>query len=562
VFSQQAVPPPAGERRKRSRLAGGDEVVPRRTDAIEAWSRTVVVHLLWIGAGAAALALQFVRGFRGLYLSDAMDLAQIGRHLAAGDGYVTSLLRPAAIGLSHRLPAPELFHAPLHPLLLALVFGILPETDLVVAAVSAFFFAATLPLVYLLGAKLFDRATGVLAAVLFALSVSALGYAVSGLHVTLWAFLLTLVVYLLYTNPGSRRRSLAAGAVLGLCWLTEYLTIALVVPALIGAYYMQPERRRRHLAWFAVGLVVVMAPWWVRNLRVAGDPLFTLERYQLVMFTSAHPGYQLLRSADTSALKLPALVLDSARPLVKKTILGLASAYRILPPLVGLYVVAFFIIAMMRRLGAPRPDLARKTVFMLTAFMVAVGALHNPTAETFFVLVPVITVLCAGYFLALVREWIGTSRGRSVAVVLFAALAAYPVVVSWAAPQPKVLPSRANLDYLRGLVGEHAVVVSDAPWAVAWHARRLAVWLPLGGEDFEAVQKSIGVDAIYFSTLLSSYPASEQPLLWQRLYAGRTPPPGFEVAATLPPGELVLLKEESAAGERVGPPAPTSSDRP
>ena len=514
----------------------------RRVDRIEAWSRNFVAHLLWICLGAAALSLQFLRSFDGLYLSEAMDLAQVGRHLAAGQGFVTTFLRPVEVALYPQVPAPEIVHAPLYPLVLGLVFEVLPQSDAVVAGVSAFFFFATFVLIYLLASKVFDRATGVLAAALFGLNALALGYAVTGLHITLWAFLLTLVVYLLYINPGSVRMSTAAGAALGLCWLTEYMTLALIIPALIAAYYAQSEQRRRHLGSFALGLVVVMIPWWVRNLFVAHDPFFTLERYLLVMFTDAHPGHTLFRAVNASALSLWSLLGHDPGQIVKKAILGLASGYRTVPPLVGLYVVGFFVVAMMRPLAALRQNLVRKVALLFLVFLGVIGALYNPSAEIFFVLVPLIIALCGGYFKMLARDWIPTARWQAVAAVIFVLVSAYPALVLWAVPQPKAVSSRLNIEYLDQALPQKAVVVTDIPWAVAWYAKRPAVWLPLEPQDFEAVQRKIGVDAVYFSTLLQTYPPSEQALMWQRMYAAHAGPAGFEAAALPEPGEVLLVR--------------------
>jgi len=542
VASEQPFTEQASRQPSESNGDSADEIVTRRPDRIEAWSRRFVLNFLWIAVGAGALVLQFLRAFDGLYLSESMNFAQLGRHLAAGHGFVTTFLRPVEVALYPRVPAPEILHAPLYPLLLGMVFEILPESDEVVAGVSACFFIATFMLIYLLASKVFDRGAGILAAVLFALNALALGYAVSGLHVTLWAFLLTLVVYLLYTNRGSSRRSLAAGAVLGLCWLTEYMTLALIVPALAAAYYAHSESRRRHLGWFAAGLIAIMIPWWVRNLLVARDPFFTLERYLIAMFTGAHPGHSLFRAADPSALNLWQLLAAEPRQVLMKAILGLASGYRTIPPLVGLYVVGFFVVAMMRPLAAPRQNLVRKVALLLLVFLGVVGAVHNPSAELFFVLVPLIVALCAGYFMILAREWIPALRWRAGAVAVFVAISAYPALVSWALPQPKAISSRRNLEHLQQALPEKAVVVTDAPWAVAWYAKRAAVWLPLEPKDFEAVDRKIGIDAIYLSTLLPTYPAAEPALMWQRIYAARAAPPGFEAAALPEPGEVLLIK--------------------
>jgi hypothetical protein len=525
----------------------GDEIVVRPPDRVEAWSRAFVLHLVWIGATAVAVAFQFVRVFDGLYLSDAMDLAQLGRHLAAGQGYVTTILRPIQVSLYPHVPAPELFHPPLYPLVLALVFGALPQSDAVVAGVSAFFFIATVAMIYMLASRMFDRSIGALAAVLFALNAQALTYAVSGLHVTMWAFLLTVFAYLMYANPGSLKRTLAAGAVLGLCWLTEHMTCALIIPGLIIAYYGQSERKVRHLVCFAAGVVVVMAPWWVRNFLVAHDPFFNFERYELVMFTGAHPGYTLFRSAEGSALSLISLIGESPLSILKKAVLGLGSAYRTVAPLVGLYIVGFFVVAMMRRLAGARRTLVRNLAIVLLVFLALFGALYNPSAELFFVLVPLIVVLCAGYFMALSREWIKSSGGQGAAAIILVIVVAYPAVLSWVAPPAKVGANQANLRYLQEMVPEKAVIVTDAPWAVAWHARRPALWLPLTPNDFKSLDRKLKFGAVYFSSLLPTYPATERAQVWQQLYFQRATPPGF-VPVPLRGGELLSVGQAPSEG--------------
>jgi 4-amino-4-deoxy-L-arabinose transferase-like glycosyltransferase len=547
---------------------GEDEIVTSKPDCIEAWSRTMLMHLLWVGTAAIALGLQFVRGFDGLYLSQAMDLAQIARHLSAGHGYVTSFLRPVAIGLYPHAPAPEICNAPLYPLMLGLVFGALPQTDAVVAGVSAFFFAATVGMIYLLASRVFDRAVGILAAVIFALNGQALVYAISGLHVTLWAFLLALAVYLAYASHDSAPRSIAAGAVLGLAWLTEYMTFALVIPMLLTAYYAhstpaahRPSRLRR-LAWFALGLVAVAIPWWVRNSIVAHDPFFTLQRYTLAMFTSAHPGFTLFRSTDSSALGLSSLVASAPLSLVKKWILGLASAHRTLPMLVGPYVIGFLVVALLRPLGAPRRNQVRTATILLLVFLAIIGAFFNPTAELFFVVAPLVTVLCGGYFVMLLRGWVKRPGRQALAYGVFVVVAAYPALMSWAAPQPPVRVNRVNLDFLSRALPPKAILVTDAPWAVAWYADRSAVWLPLTPEDFETVQKRLGVDAVYFTSLLATYPPSESAQIWQSIFAARAAPPGFAAELLPQPGEALMVRGGGPAGAAQSLPRASRGDTP
>lgn len=530
-----------------------DRIVTRRPDRVDALSRTFVLHLLWIGAGIVVLVAQFGRIYDGLRSAEAMDVAQLGRHLAAGHGYVTSFLRPIELALFPWTPAPEIYNAPLYPLVLALAFGALPQTDAVVAGVSAFFFLATLALVYLLAAKVFDRASGILAAALFAFSTQAAAYATSGMHLTLWAFLLVLTIYLLYANPESLKRSAAAGAVLGLCWLTEYMTWALILPLGFAAYLAPRDRRLRHLGWFALGLVVVMIPWWVRNTLVTGDPLFTLQRYLLAALPDTSPGYTLFRSLDASALNVPAAILGEPRQILKKEMIGLVSAYRAIPTLIGLWVVGFFVVTIMRRLPGARENVLRKAGVLMVGFLAVIGALHNPSAEVFFVLVPPLLVVCAGYFMMLLHEWVKGFRAQAVAVVALVVVAAYPTLVSWAAPQPRPRVNRANLDFIERTLPDTAPVVTDAPWAVAWYANRPAVWLPLTPDDFEAVDHRLRIQAVYFSVLLQTYPATERALVWQQMYAARVGPPGYTEIALPEPHEAFFVRAESPKPEFAPP---------
>src|SRR3954464_4716067 len=57
---------------------------------------------LWLKRGLSAIALIvvvaiYMTHFRGLATAQAMDQAQIGRHIASGHGWMTSFVRPRAI---------------------------------------------------------------------------------------------------------------------------------------------------------------------------------------------------------------------------------------------------------------------------------------------------------------------------------------------------------------------------------------------------------------------------------------------------------------------------------
>jgi hypothetical protein len=56
---------------------------------------------------------------------------------------------------------------------------------------------------------------------------------------------------------------------------------------------------------------------------------------------------------------------------------------------------------------------------------------------------------------------------------------------------PPYVPPVLNVN-LHDWVAEEQIVVSDQPWAVAWYADRVSVWLPLKREAFERLEERAG----------------------------------------------------------------------
>src|SRR5437867_3383622 len=80
-------------------------------------------YLLLVLVPPLLLLVVMAAKFQGLQDFTALDHAQVARHLAAGDGFVTSLIRPLSVGFKGQLANhPDLYNAPGHPLLLSLFY--------------------------------------------------------------------------------------------------------------------------------------------------------------------------------------------------------------------------------------------------------------------------------------------------------------------------------------------------------------------------------------------------------------------------------------------------------
>ena len=186
------------------------------------------------------------------------------------------------------------YQAPLYPYLLALIYRLLDDSVGTVRLVQAFLGACSCVLLAAAGVRLFGR-LGALAGVLLALYPPAIfldgSIEKSALATLLVAALLALAA------PAERmtvRRSMAAGAVLGLLALTRENALILLLPlALWIAFEAAPgPPRTRWLAVlaFLAGCALILLPVGLRNLAVGGEFHLTTAQFGPNFYIGNHAG--------------------------------------------------------------------------------------------------------------------------------------------------------------------------------------------------------------------------------------------------------------------------------
>ncbi len=297
----------------------------RRRPAPEAVG--ALAGLLFVLGVALVFWLAYYRAaFRGLFINDAHDYASIARNIALGRGFLSQYVTPLGL-VHHGVPQPDLWRAPLWPLVLAgfqLLFGF---TDKASALAGGACFIAAACLLFLLGRRWFNLPVALAASLLYLFSAQLLEFSISGLTEPLAVLLMLLWLYVL-TAPGpvTSRRALLAGGAAGLFYLARYNAVLFLLPGMIYVVWRAskgcenrraPEvpaglhphpfgaaelsagrgaRRRPPLAsaaFFLAGFLLAAGPWLVRNQVVAGSPFFSLQKYEPAMFTKTHPGYSL-----------------------------------------------------------------------------------------------------------------------------------------------------------------------------------------------------------------------------------------------------------------------------
>lgn len=494
-----------------------------------------------IGIGVlVAIAAVFVylvyHGARASDLLDpaAMDYAQIARNLTRGEGFSTNLIRPMSLARVHNISHhPDLYHGPLHPLWMSLFFRLGGPTAQMAAWSCGVAYLLSLPLVFYIASRLFDRRIAMLSLALYAINYLSLQYAVSGLETSLATLIATLLVLTLYWHlkaPASSAAVTAAlcGGIAALAFLTEYIYGSLLVPVLGAIAWRRGHYRWAEMIVCLAVFALVATPWAVRNTRVAGNPFFTLQLGEFVSNTTTHKGHALFRRFAPLPNPLSFMVAHP-REMWQKIRPMTLSMYESIPSLGGPFVAAFFLAGVFVRLGDRALSDLRCVHYAWLALLTGLLCLVSGDARFLVALSPLVVIIAAATFVTLLDTFAeriqGLRRKRQVvawSIGVFVGICWYPVLGTTATWESRPTGSSDELKRIAGTLRERKVwpVVADQPWALAWYGDLEAIWLPQTSEDLHAMESAVGpMRYMVLSPLITSAGDQEGLAPWAELYA-------------------------------------------
>lgn len=566
----------------------------------------VLRFALWAVAGLALTVVFSWKQFHGLPSEWTIQQAELGRQVARGEGFTTlvnypqtyAVLKARGVPLNEQL-YPELTHAPLYPLVLALVFKLAPASmwehvpeppggwapDYVVLGVNLLLLWLAVFLNARLARRLFDARAGWIAALATVGSVTLWQQTVvvSGLPllVVLMAAAFLLVASLEEHWGGGAAtldralgwRIAALGGVGALLFLTEY-SAGLVALVLLGhlAWRLGGAARWRALAIFVGVGALLVTPWLVRNVQVVGHPLGLA--WQNIA----------LKADDTTAL--PSAWRNTATTEVPGIDLkklgnkGLTGMERNLKERLwsggGLLLTAFFVAGLVYRFRHG-PTNRTRWVFAVTLLVLLAGQPYFNSGESprlpAYYLAPLIIVFGAGFFLVLIDSQARQASTWKWAAAGLLALQALPLVRDCLEPRkihfhyPPYFPNlfvELRRDTERRFMPGTAVA-ADVPAGAAWYGQQRVWAKPERLRDFYelTVQQPIGallltsttLDRPFFTELAARREEQIRTLTdsggWGAVYAGlvtRRLPSNFPLNA--PPQRLtenmVLLLDPAA----------------
>lgn len=481
--------------------------------------------------------------FRGLESPHAMDQAQIAREIARGNSFTTKMIRPAAYSQAleeRKTTVPfekfeDTYHSPLNPLINAAVLKLVgaddPEAwkmgenelifplDRVIATVCTLFFLMAIGVNYLLIARVFDTRIAAVCAIVMLFCETMWNYSLSGLPQMLMLLLFSCAIYFVYRaiEAASEGRiamtpAVIAGVFFTLLALTHWMTVWIALGYLIFAAI---AFRPRGIV-SAVVLVLILIPAtfvMIRNSGISGSPFGAA-------FLTLYNG---LAGSEEEVMRSTSLADDLVlQGLLSKIIrVTLLQGNDVVPLLGGIVIAPLFFISLLHPFKR-KPIATFRWAILLMWATTAVGlSFFGVTADK---LDPnqihlVFAPIMAAYGLAFIsilwnRLDIVTSTPalRNVHHMVVVVICALPLTLSL--PQkvklgmehrdkgglphwpPYYAPALALR--LKQIVSEKQLIYSDQPWAVAWYADRMSVWLPrnyTGFESLDAAATDLGTSA-------------------------------------------------------------------
>ena len=481
--------------------------------------------------------------FKGLNSPQAMDQAQIAREIARGNGFTTKMIRPVAYYQAEKaekrtvslLGFQDTYHSPLNPLLNAAVLKLIGADDTdawqmsenemvypldrVIATVSTLFFLIAIGVNYLLISRIFDAKIAGVCAILFLFCESFWDYSLSGLPQMLMLLLFSCGIYFVYraVEAASEGRiamtpATIAGVFFTLLALTHWMTVWIALGYIIFAAISFRPRGIVGISILVLLLLAAIGPM-LRNHSITGSPFGTAF---LTLYNGLGNGSEVtvMRNID---LEAEPLVLDGLIGKILRT--TLLQATDIVPLLAGIVIAPLFFLSLLhpfKRKSIANFRWAILLMWITTAIGLAFFGISTKPLDPnqlHLLFAPIMTAYGLAFISILWSrlEFVAATPAlRNAHHFVIVIICALPLVLSLpqkvrvgmhlrdrgGVPQwpPYYAPAlNSQTSGLKGWVSEKQIVFSDQPWAVAWYADRMSIWLPPTRDGFLKIE-SVAAD--------------------------------------------------------------------
>lgn len=511
------------------------------------WHKQLAVLILLELLAATIWWLCAFQSFEGLSptaFGDSFDYAQIGRNIWRGawrQGITTYQIPPLALSVTGRAPFLNVIRAPLYPITLAVAFALWGPWDRAIALCTGAFFLLSVPILYLLGRRIFSPTVAFIATLIYILSDWVLKMSVSGLSEPLFVVLFLAMLYFAYEsarNLSSRAAPLLAGALAGLAYLTRYNTILFLPLVAVYLFLAGWQHRWQRVVLFLAAWLGLAAPWLVRNLIFFRQPLFSMQQWTMLMHTPTYPRYSLWKY--TTSPSVAGFFLEHWTEVVAKVRGTLLEFYHNTPTDMSFtggspYTLMLFVASLFRPLDRPKAAFRYLTGAMVIVQLLGLTVLHL-IPRLFFPFYPLFLLFGADLLVSwsagsVTEQTIPPWRRQLRIPILAIAVILLTLPTLENLPDrlrqgfyPRLLPVRnlveygEAMNYLQTHTQADAVLLSDTMDLVSWYGDRACIWTPVTLEMVNQIEARVAVEGIYLTERMFAWPEDRA---WYDIYRSR-----------------------------------------
>lgn len=498
----------------------------------------LVRRLLFFVLLAALVWFYLVLTFRGLTTARGIEQAQIGREIARGNDATTKVIRPAAIWKAEQVEGVNLeleamydtYHSPLGPFVYGAVLKLVGGDDFdrfqmvedkntvyrldqVIAAVAVILFLISIGVNYLLISRIFDGKIAGVTALLMIFCDLMWKFTHTGLPQMLMLLLFSCALFFIYraleasienrTTIGAIIVAAVFLALLALAhWLTIWITLGFVIYA---AFFFRPKGVT---GLTVIGILLAFSLYFMgKNMEWTGSPTGMAGMTIYGGLTESEDA--LMRTSDPSEetyrvlYNLNSLILNTSSNMLRQTEL----LYNNFGAILAAPVFFFALLHPFKRESIAKFRWIVLLMWVMAALGMALYGLSDRSTDSNQLHI-LFAPIMAAYGLAFISIlWsrlelpAGSAFMRYGHFVIVVMISAGPLMLSipnsiraglarvgqkypvW----PPYFPSTLSRT-LHDATEESDVIFSDQPWAVAWYADRISIWMPRKVGEFEYLE--------------------------------------------------------------------------
>ncbi len=266
---------------------------------------TGFIILVAIVIGLLSWGIYYSRHYEGIVTIDAMNQAQIARHLYLGEGLTTSFIKPVSILLgNYSARTPDCYISPLPILILSRFLSVIGLNDFAILGYSVFWAFFTGILLLVLSRLLFHNLIiALLTFLVYMFNIGILESAFSGLSMPYISCILLIYIWLYYIrNRSSLVWTAVLGGIAGILYLSEFDFLFLAAPLAMVTVIESKGNRWIHALVFLFAGILISLPWLIRNTVITGNPFFSLRWFDFRSFSQIFPGNKITRDYAISSL--------------------------------------------------------------------------------------------------------------------------------------------------------------------------------------------------------------------------------------------------------------------